>query len=77
MFFSTNSDIHTHNTSNKDKLRNQFGNADIMYRTFSYHGTKLWNIIIRKLDINVSYTCFRNVLKQYTIGNDITIERYT
>ena len=45
-----------------------------MYHTFSYHGIKLWNIIIRKLDINVSYACLKNVLKQYIIGNDITIE---
>ena len=40
-FFTSNNAIHTHNTRNKEALRNQFGNTEIMYRTFSYHGIKL------------------------------------
>ena len=61
IFFISNNAIYIH-TRDKEILRNLFGNTYILYnRTCLYHGIKLWNPIVREIDINVSYSFHRHL----------------
>ena len=52
-------DIHRYNTRNANLL-----NTDkVCHNTFIYIGVKLLNTISLVLDINVSYACFKNMVK--------------
>ena len=39
------------------------GRGEIVYKLFSFHGAHIWNYITRKIPVDVSYACFKNLTK--------------
>ena len=42
-----------------------------MFKLFSFHGVRIWNHISKKIQIDVSYACFKNLSKTYLLNNEI------
>ena len=47
------------------------GNGEIIYKLVSFLGVHIWNHISKKIPIDVSYACFKNLAKCYLKNNDI------
>ena len=56
--FSKNRDIHSHDTRNRNVLRVTTGT-----KNFTFHSARIWNAIVSKININVSLSQFKNILK--------------
>ena len=52
--FTTNSDIHKHNTRNKDKMRSAYGKHKFMCNNFRFVGIHIWNYILDHLEVNLT-----------------------
>ena len=58
--FSKNKDIHSHDTINKHLLRLSIGTKNVTYLS-----ARIWNAIVSKININVSLSQFKVILKIY------------
>ena len=69
--FSVNNERHNYNTRHNHDLQINTGNGEIVYKLVSFHGVHIWNHISKKIPIDVSYACFKNLAKCYLKNNDI------
>ena len=47
MLFVTNNSVHDHNTRANKHLHKRKGKCEAIYRTFSYQGIYIWNLILK------------------------------
>ena len=64
--FSKNKNIHSHDTRNKDLLR-VFNGTTI----FTFLSTRIWNAIVCNININVTLSYFKHILKIYLLHNTL------
>ena len=64
--FSKNRDIHSHDTRNRNLLRVATGT-----KNFTFLSARVWNAIVSKININVSLSQFKNILKIYLLHNTL------
>ena len=64
--FSKNRDIHSHDTRNQNLLRVATGP-----KNFTFLRVRIWNAIVSKININVSLSQFKNILKIYLLHNTL------
>ena len=64
--FSRNKDIHSHDTRNKDLLRASTGT-----KNFTFLSSRIWNAIVCNININVSLSRFKYILKIYLLHNTL------
>ena len=69
--FELNNLHHNYNTRQNRKLHTQIGNRESVYKLFSFHGINIWNHLSSKISTDVSYACFKNLVKTYLQQNDI------
>ena len=70
-FFQYNSVIHTHNTRRSKFIHTPIGRSEATYRTFSYRGAHIWNYISQNVPTDVSYACFKNLVKTHILAHPI------
>ena len=61
--FSINSNRHNYHTRQINDLEVSTGKEEHVYNLFSFHGVRIWNHISKKIQIDVSYACFKNLSK--------------
>ena len=64
--FSKNKDIHSHNTRNKNLLRVSTGT-----KNFTFLSSRIWNTIVCNININVTLSHSKYILKIYLIHNTL------
>ena len=69
--FQYNSVIHTHNTRRSKFIHTPIGRSEATYRTFSYGGAYIWNYIPQNVPTDVSYACFKNLVKTDILAHPI------
>ena len=69
--FAINNEYHNYNTRQSKNLHTQIGNQELVYNLFSFHGINIWNHLSPKIYSDVSYACFKNLVKKYLQFNDI------
>ena len=67
--FQYNSVIHTHNTRRNKFIHTPIGRIED--RTFSYRGAHIWNYISQNVPTDVSYVCFKNLVKTHILAHPI------
>ena len=71
LFELNNLHHHYYNTRQNRNLHIQIGNRESVYKLFSFHGINIWNHLSSKISTDVSYACFKNLVKSYLQQNDI------
>ena len=69
--FQYNSVIHTHNNRRSKFIHTPIGRSEATYRTFSYRGAHIWNYISQNVPTDVSYACFKNLVKTHILAHPI------
>ena len=64
------------NHLSKKNLHTPVGRTEAIYKTFSFYGVHMWNHISSTIQIDVSYTSFKCIVKTYIQNNNITIFRF-
>ena len=57
--------IYDYSTRTNTSLHNQEGNSESIYRTFSFEGTYIWNLIVKNVNVDVSFPCFSKKIDVY------------
>ena len=71
--FRTNNEYHQYNTRNGSCLHAPIGKSEAIYHTFKYRGIHIWNHISNKVSTDVSYACFKHLVKHYIQTNMIVL----
>ena len=66
-----NSDIHTHNTRHKNYLHVSMAHSDLYAKSFYCSSILIWNEIMNKIEVSISFPQFKIVLKQYLLVNNL------
>ena len=69
LLFRTNITYHEHNTRRASCLNTPIGRSEAIYQTLSYRGVHIWNYISLKVNTNVSYACFKKLVKHHLQSN--------
>ena len=69
--FIVNNAQHAYYTMDINNLHTQIGKNEKVYKMFSFHGINIWNHMSRKITIDVSYACYKNISKRYIQWNTI------
>ena len=69
LLFRTNITYHEHNTRRASCLHTPIGRSEAIYQTFSYRGVHIWNYISLKVNTDVSYACFKKLVKHHLQSN--------
>ena len=69
-FFTNTSDIHSYNTRQKESFYTDFVPTVRSQRTIKITGTKLWNIIIKKLNFKNKIGSYKINLKKCLLSNN-------
>ena len=69
--FIVNNTRYAHFTRQHNDLHVDIGLKEGVYKLFSFHGIHIWNHISKKISIDVSYACFKNLSKNYIKNNNI------
>ena len=67
--FRINSEYHDHYTRQSNYIHTPIGGNEAVYKTFKFHATRIWNHISVKLSTDVSYACFKHLVKNYVQHN--------
>ena len=70
--FQLNNAIHSHNT----RASNSYHVSGLSSSNFMFYCIRIWNTIYDKININVSFPCFKKISKHYLTNNDINLDRY-
>ena len=46
-------------------------NTGLIYKTFRFSETKIWNYVEANVSINSSYTSFKRAIKCHLLGNNV------
>ena len=65
--YTVNSDIHEHNTGQKHILHTNKGSTDPFNIAFSNISARVWNILQKTMDVNVSASKFKHISKTYLL----------
>ena len=65
--FVLNNQRHNYNTRQNNDLQTNLGRGEHVYKLFSFHGVQIWNQLSKKIQIDVSYACFKNLSRKYLI----------
>ena len=65
VLYTVNSDIHEHNTRQKHLLHTNKGNQ--FNRFFSNISARIWNVLQKTMDVNVSASKFKHISKTYLL----------
>ena len=71
--FSHVSDIHSHHTRNVQSLNIPFCKTNRSQHTIRYFGPKIWNIIVKKIDVNCAIGTFKCRLRSLLLSQHCTI----
>ena len=61
--FTVNNAQHTYYTRQINSLHTQIGKNEKVYKLFSFHGINIWNPMSQKINIDVSYACYKKYQK--------------
>ena len=53
-FYVTNSDVHSYNTRNRNKIRSALSRHKYMYKNFRFISFHIWNLVISHVNVNVT-----------------------
>ena len=65
--YTVNSDIHEHNTRQKHPLHTNKGSTNQFNRSFSNISARIWNVLQKTMDVNVSPSKFKHISKTYLL----------
>ena len=63
--------MYSYNTRNKDKIRSAYGKQKFMYRNFRFTSVNIWNYIASNININTSFTEFKNKSKCFIMSENL------
>ena len=69
--FILNNSQHAYNTRQRTNIHTQIGKRESTYKLFSFCGTNIWNHISKKIQLDVSYACYKKLSKRYIQYNEI------
>ena len=56
--FTRNYELHNHNTRQCQSLHTAVGRNEAIYKTFTFHGIRIWNYVSTKIPVDVSFASF-------------------
>ena len=71
IMYIKNSDVHNHNTSHKNYLHVSMAHSDLYAKSFYCSSTLIWNEIMNKIEVSISFPQFKIVLNQYLLVNNL------
>ena len=69
--FTINYEVHNHYTKQSLSLHTAVGRNKAIYRTFTFHGIRIWNSISTKILVDVSYASVKHSSKLLIQNNSI------
>ena len=48
-------------------------NNEFIYRTFKFQSVYIWNGILQNININVSFSTFKHLLKHFLLNNNTSV----
>ena len=69
--YKSNNNVHTHFTRHAHHFHTMRGNSEFIYRTFAFQIVLIWNKLLQNINIHVSYTRFKHLLKDFLLSNVI------
>ena len=69
--FTRNYEFHNHFTRQSQSLHTAVGRNEAIYKTFTFHGIRIWNYISTKISVDVSYASFKHSSKLFIKSNPI------
>ena len=69
--FTRNYEFHNHFTRQSQSLHTAVGRNEAIYKTFTFHGIRIWNYISTKISVDVSYASFKHSSKLFIKNNPI------
>ena len=75
-FYVTNSDIHSYNTRNRNKIRSAFSRHKYMYRNFRFISIHIWNLVISHVNVDVTLSIFKSSLKQFLFSEEFNLHTF-
>ena len=73
--FRTNITYHEHNTRSASCLHTPIGRSEAIYQTFSCRGVHICNYKSLKVNTDVSYACFKKLVKHHLQSNPTPLIR--
>ena len=68
-----NSEIHSYRTRQSNLLHIKKGKLNVYTKSFGNTSARVWNVIQRKININVSASTFKRSLKSYLIDHSLEL----
>ena len=65
VMFTRNSDVHSHNTRQRNLMRVPLYTSELGQNSFKYQAVKIWNLIRQNMDIDIKISTFKLHLKRY------------
>ena len=69
--FTRNYELHNHYTRQSQSLHTAVGRNEAIYKTFTFHGIRIWNYVSTKISVDVSYASFKHSSKLFIKNNPI------
>ena len=69
--FTRNYEFHNHFTRQSQSLHTAVGRNKAIYKTFTFHGIRIWNYISTKISVDVSFASFKHSSKLFIKNNPI------
>ena len=69
--FTRNYELHNHYTRQSQSLHTAVGRNEAIYKTFTFHGIRIWNYVSAKISVDVSYASFKHSSKIFIKNNPI------
>ena len=63
--YKSNNNVHTHYTRHAHHFHTVRGKSEYIYRTFAFQSVLIWNKLLLNINIYVSYTRFKHILKDF------------
>ena len=72
-FFKKNSNVHSHYTRQNHFLHVPKYDTELGQMSFNYHAVKIWNDILKFLNVNIKIGTFKKHLKSYLIKKYVSV----
>ena len=69
--FTRNCELLNHYTRQSQSLYTAVGRNEAIYKTFTFHGIRIWNYVSTKISVDVSYASFKHSSKLFIKNNPI------
>ena len=66
-----NCDVHNHNTRHRNYLHVSMAHSDLYAKSFYCSSILIWNEIMNKIDVSISFPQFKILLKHYLLVNSL------